>query len=115
MPVRRNDRNWRGPMAFETDTGLQAGGAAGLAVPGPGPAGVSAAAPTINLGYSGQGADFFVLILKNVFLTLITLGIYAAWARTGRRRFIWRHMEVGGSPLEYTGTGGELFVGYLKL
>ena len=39
----------------------------------------------------------------------------ANWARTGRRRFIWRHMEVGGSPLEYTGTGGELFVGYLKL
>lgn len=102
-------------MAFENDSSLQAGGGgmAGLAVPGP--AAVGAAAPSLKLAYKGQGGDFFILILKNVFLTLVTLGIYAAWARTGRRRFIWRHMEVGGHPLEYTGTGGEMFVGYLKV
>lgn len=29
------------------------------------------------------------------------------------RRFLWSHTRVGGTPLEYTGTGVELFVGFL--
>jgi len=81
----------------------------------PGPMSAGGSVPVLNLAYKGTGGDLFVLILKNVFLTLITLGIYAAWARTARRRFIWRQMDVGGQPLEYTGTGKELFFGYLKV
>jgi uncharacterized membrane protein YjgN (DUF898 family) len=56
-----------------------------------------------------------LLILKNLFLTVITLGVYAAWARTERRRYIWSNTEVSGQRLVYTGTGKELFKGYLKV
>ena len=49
----------------------------------------------------------------NALLTLITLGIYRFWAKTNIRRFFWRNVSLLDDPLEYTGTGGELFVGFL--
>jgi uncharacterized membrane protein YjgN (DUF898 family) len=70
---------------------------------------------TLRLAYRGTGGDLFFLVLKNVFLTLITLGIYTPWARTAKRAFLWRQVEIGGQRLEYTGTGKELFLGYLKV
>lgn len=71
--------------------------------------------PVLRLSYQGAGGDLFLLVLKNVFFTLITLGIYMPWARTTKRQFLWRQTEIGGHRLDYTGTGRELFVGYLKV
>ena len=65
--------------------------------------------------YRGEGTAFFFVIIKNIFLTIITLGIYAAWAKTRRRQYIWSHVELHGQRMVYTGTGMELFIGYLKL
>jgi uncharacterized membrane protein YjgN (DUF898 family) len=65
--------------------------------------------------YHGDGTDLFVLILKNALLTLVTLGIYAAWAKAQRRRYIWSNVAFHGQRLEFTGTGLELFKGYLKV
>jgi uncharacterized membrane protein YjgN (DUF898 family) len=70
---------------------------------------------TLSLAYRGTGGDLFFLVLKNLFLTLVTLGIYTPWARTARRAFLWRQVDVAGQRLEYTGTGLELFFGYLKV
>lgn len=71
--------------------------------------------PVHRLRFHGDGGNLFLLILKNLFLTVITLGVYAAWARTERRKYIWSNTEVGGQRLVYTGTGLELFKGYLKV
>jgi len=65
--------------------------------------------------FHGEGGNLFLLILKNLFLTVITLGVYAAWARTARRKYIWSNTEISGQRLVYTGTGLELFKGYLKV
>jgi uncharacterized membrane protein YjgN (DUF898 family) len=79
------------------------------------PVGVPGSDETLRFSYQGTGGDLFLLALKNVFLTLVTLGIYAPWARTAKREFLWRQTDVGGHRLEYTGTGKELFIGYLKV
>ena len=71
--------------------------------------------PEISMVYRGQGGDLFLIVVKNVFLTLITLGIYAAWGKTNRRQYMWKQVEIAGERLEYTGTGKELFYGYLKV
>jgi uncharacterized membrane protein YjgN (DUF898 family) len=73
------------------------------------------APPVHGLRYHGRGGNLFLLILKNLFLTVVTLGVYAAWARTERRRYIWSNTEVSGQRLVYTGTGLELFKGFLKV
>ena len=70
---------------------------------------------TYQFGYHGDGTEFFVLLLKNIVLTVLTLGIYAAWAKTERRKYIWSHTELHGQRLVYTGTGKEVFIAYLKL
>ena len=55
----------------------------------------------------------FDLLVKNAFLTFITLGIYRFWARAALRRYWWGSVVIAGDPLEYTGTGLELFIGFL--
>ena len=53
------------------------------------------------------------LTLVNFLLGVITLGFYRFWAKTNVRRHIWSSVHVNGEPLEYTGTGMELFKGFL--
>jgi len=44
---------------------------------------------------------------------MVTRGIYWFWSRTNVRRYIWSHVSIGGSRLEYGGRGIELFLGFL--
>lgn len=53
------------------------------------------------------------LAFKNAFFTVVTLTLYRFWARTTIRRRIWSRTSVLGDPFEYTGTGWELFRGFL--
>ncbi|KAF0182878.1 MAG: DUF898 domain-containing protein [Hyphomonadaceae bacterium] len=45
--------------------------------------------------------------------TLLTLTIFRFWARTIVRKRLWADTTIGGTPLEYTGKGSELFIGFL--
>ncbi|MGI9413097.1 MAG: YjgN family protein [Hyphomicrobiales bacterium] len=72
------------------------------------------AEPRVQLDYvpkPGLGG----LAIKNFLLTVITLGIYSFWAKTHVRRHIWSCVHVMDEPLEYTGTGKELFLGMLVI
>ena len=53
------------------------------------------------------------LALLNALLLVLTLGFYRFWAKTKVRRHIWSCVYINGHPLEYTGTGMELFLGAL--
>ena len=53
------------------------------------------------------------LLIKNMLLTIMTLGLYRFWARTALRRYWWGNVLIDDEPLEYTGTGSELFLGFL--
>lgn len=59
--------------------------------------------------------EIFRLTLVTAFFTIITLGIYRFWGRTRVRQFLWQRTRLLDAPLEYTGTGGELFRGFLKV
>jgi len=51
------------------------------------------------------------LSIKNFLLGIITLTIYRFWAKTAVRKHVWSCIRINGEPLEYTGTGKELFLG----
>lgn len=53
------------------------------------------------------------LCLKNFLLSIITLGFYRFWAKTNVRKHVWSCVKINDEPLEYTGTGTELFLGAL--
>jgi uncharacterized membrane protein YjgN (DUF898 family) len=75
----------------------------------------SGAGDTVQGGVDFQGLsrEIIWLVIKNLLLNIVTLGFYRFWARTNVRRYLWEKMYVFGSPLEYTGTGKELFLGFL--
>lgn len=53
------------------------------------------------------------LSFVNALLRIITLGIYGFWAKTEVRKRIWSGVRLNEEPLQYTGTGMELFKGFL--
>ena len=63
--------------------------------------------------FEGSGATLFGIFLANFFLSAITLGIYSFWGKTNRRAYLWSCTRIMGEPLEYTGTGKELFISFL--
>ncbi len=54
------------------------------------------------------GLSLFIFLLR-----FLTLGIYHFWGKTEVRRRIWSAVRLNGQPLEYTGTGWELFLGFV--
>ena len=53
------------------------------------------------------------LTIVNFLLWCVTLTFYRFWAKTNVRKHIWSSVHINGEPLEYTGTGMELFKGFL--
>ncbi|MBF0128461.1 MAG: DUF898 domain-containing protein [Alphaproteobacteria bacterium] len=70
-------------------------------------------APAVSFSTDVPAAPLAALILKNLALTILTLGVYRFWGKTHIRRFLWNHTLIQGERLDYTGTGGELFKGFL--
>ncbi len=71
-----------------------------------------APAQPLNLTWSPP-SGMVGLSFINYFLRIITLGIYHFWGKTEVRRRIWSSIRINGEPLHYTGTGRELFLGFL--
>lgn len=49
----------------------------------------------------------------NFVLRILTLGFYNFWGKTEVRKRIWSAVRIDGEPLHYSGTGRELFLGFL--
>jgi uncharacterized membrane protein YjgN (DUF898 family) len=65
--------------------------------------------------FDGSAPQLFMLFLKNLILTVATLGLYYPWARTRLREFMWHHTKLDEMRFQYTGTGQELAKGYVKV
>lgn len=69
--------------------------------------------PTQPFSHTGKLGNVSGLAFKNALLNIATLTLYRFWARTSIRRRLWSRAWIMGEPLEYTGTGWELFRGFL--
>ncbi len=69
--------------------------------------------PRRDVKFDGRRSELAGLLFRNLLLTLATLGIYRFWGNTRVRRFLWREVKLLDEPLEYLGTGTELFIGFL--
>ena len=66
-----------------------------------------------RLAYEGKRGPLARIAVTNALLAMPTLGIYRFWGKTRVRRYLWSRVDFLGDPLEYTGTGRELFLGFL--
>lgn len=69
--------------------------------------------PSVVFSQTANPNDFIGLGIKNALLGFITLTLYRFWGRTEVRQRIWSTSQMNGEAFEYTGTGGELFKGFL--
>lgn len=65
--------------------------------------------------FSGTWQEFLPIALINLLLTIVTLGIYRFWAQARVRRYLWSHTRLIDDELQWTGTGGEMFIGFLMV
>lgn len=83
----------------------------------PGAASQDSAAPVPptehRLVFSGSGGEYFRIWIVNLLLTVVTLGIYGAWAKVRRLRYFYGHTTLAGSSFEYHAQPKQILVGRL--
>jgi uncharacterized membrane protein YjgN (DUF898 family) len=53
--------------------------------------------------FSGKGAEYFSIWIVNVALTIVTLGVYSAWAKVRKLQYLYRNTSLAGSSFDYHG------------
>lgn len=54
--------------------------------------------------FTGSGSEYFRIWIVNLLLTIITLGIYSAWAKVRRTRYFYDNTRLAGISFEYHGS-----------
>lgn len=68
-----------------------------------------------SFAFEGRWRDYAPIALTNLLLTIVTLGLYRFWGTARSRRYLWANSRFIDDHLEWTGTGKELFVGFLMV
>lgn len=63
----------------------------------------SAQPQALPFEFSGKGSEYFSIWIVNVALTIVTLGIYSAWAKVRRLQYLYRNTSLAGSSFDYHG------------
>ena len=51
--------------------------------------------------FSASTGEYFRIWIVNLALTIVTLGIYSAWAKVRKRRYFYGHTRIDGESFEY--------------
>lgn len=78
-----------------------------------GPPGSHPGARHLTPVFTGSGGEYFRIWIVNVFLTVITGGIYLAWAKVRTRRYFYASTRIDGHPFDYLADPLGLFKGYV--
>ncbi|MBI1889591.1 MAG: DUF898 domain-containing protein [Burkholderiales bacterium] len=66
---------------------------------------------TERLTFTGSGSEYFRIWIVNLLLTILTLGIYSAWAKVRRMRYFYDNTHLAGSSFEYHGNPVSILKG----
>lgn len=56
---------------------------------------------TVSLKFTGQAGEYFRIWIVNVCLSILTLGIYSAWAKVRRKRYFYGNTQLNNATFEY--------------
>jgi uncharacterized membrane protein YjgN (DUF898 family) len=69
--------------------------------------------PELKLEFRGRPREYFRIWIVNLCLTLLTLGIFSAWAKVRKKRYLYANTVVDGTPLQYLGQPVPILKGRL--
>lgn len=58
---------------------------------------------TIALEFTGSGSEYFKIWIVNLCLTILTFGVYSAWAKVRRLQYFDRNTVLDGVPFDFHG------------
>lgn len=61
--------------------------------------------------FSGKAGEYFRIWIVNVLLSIVTLGVYSAWAKVRRKRYFYGSTALAGSSFEYHADPKRILVG----
>jgi uncharacterized membrane protein YjgN (DUF898 family) len=74
---------------------------------------IAVSQPQIPFAHHGGTGAMIRLALVNLALNIVTFSLWRFWGKTRIRRTLWGGTCAWGDPAEYTGTGRELFLGFI--
>lgn len=66
-----------------------------------------------KLEFTGSGSEFFRIWIVNILLSIVTLGIYSAWAKVRTNKYLYSCTKLEGSSFEYHGNPMAILKGRL--
>ena len=81
----------------------------------PSQSGTEPSSQTRQLRFAGDGREYFRIWIVNVALTLLTLGIYSAWAKVRARRYLYGSVWLGDDAFDYTANPVAILRGRILL
>ena len=66
-----------------------------------------------QLEFSGSGTEYFKIWIVNILLTMLTLGIYNAWAKVRTKNYFYRNTHLAGSSFRYLASPWSILKGQL--
>lgn len=61
--------------------------------------------------FTGNGWEYFKIWIVNLLLTILTLGIYSAWAKVRRMQYFYRNTRLADAGFDYHGTPKAILKG----
>jgi len=55
----------------------------------------------VRAEFTGSAGEYFRIWIVNLFFTLVTLGIYSAWAKVRKRRYFYGSTKLDGASFDY--------------
>lgn len=63
--------------------------------------------------FTGNAKEWFGIWIVNLLLSIITIGIYSAWAKVRAKKYFYGNTFVDGRNFDYHATGGQILKGRL--
>jgi uncharacterized membrane protein YjgN (DUF898 family) len=64
-----------------------------------------------KVAFSGDAAEFFGIWIVNLLLSIVTLGIYSAWAKVRTNQYFYGHTRIDNQPFRYLATPIQILKG----
>ncbi len=61
--------------------------------------------------FTGNAREYFGIWIVNILLTIVTIGIYSAWAKVRRKRYFLGNTVLLGRAFDYHATGKQILIG----
>ena len=64
-----------------------------------------------KVAFSGKAGEFFGIWIVNLLLSIVTLGIYSAWAKVRTNQYFYGHTRIDQQPFRYLATPLQILKG----